>query len=319
MFAKHGHQYQALIIAGQAAKHAGDTVCSDPSTATQQLERPCLVHVTGHSFSVSLNSCHPFLQVAAPRQQHARSGATTRRSLAHDAVQLPVAWLLAIVCVCTVMVHDLQLQSMWDGPVAHETGSSSPERRQTSYSASVQAMGQLMADAGLVGPLGQLRCLFSIQRQRSGLQAGPLGSASLAAVAAHPGDLGLAAAVFLPQLLLLLLVINLLGRWSAAGPTAAGENGDESGATNTEATSATGATSSTARSILAQMFCDSGTTGAAVFLAVAKLLPKACGVLVAAASAFGLRDQHPTSQALQLMHPMTPFLLATMTLLSQVH
>jgi len=257
--------------------------------------------------------------MAAHRQQHARSGAS--RSFARDAVQLPVAWLLAIVCVCTVMMHDLQMQSIRDSPVADETGSSSSsERRQTSYSASVQAMGQLMADAHLGGPLGQLRCLFSIQRQRSGLQAGPLGSVSLAAVAAHAGDLGLAAAVFLPQLLLLLLIVNLLGRWSTHGPTAAGANSDESWATSTQATSATGVTSSTARvrSILAQMFCDSGTTGAAVFLAVAKLLPKACGALVAAAGAFGLRDQHPTSQALQLMHPITPFLLATMTLLSQV-
>lgn len=116
---------------------------------------------------------------------------------------------------------------------------------------------------------------------------------SWAAVAAHPGDFGLVAAVLLPSLLAVLLVVGMVVQ----------NKSDRQ---------------SMPLAVL-RLAGDAGSAGAAaLFLAVARLLPMACSMLVVLTHWVGLRQQYPASQALQLLHPATAVLLGSMTLISQV-
>jgi hypothetical protein len=101
--------------------------------------------------------------------------------------------------------------------------------------------------------------------------------------------------VLLPQLLLALLAVSHLLRWTVQG--AAGQQVISPGL---------------------RWLAATGPAGATALLAVAKLLPLACSMLVLFAGWCGLRQQHPASQALQLLHPLSAVLAGAMTLLSQV-
>lgn len=199
----------------------------------------------------------PLMMLMQVTQAHALGG---NRSMLLDACMVPLAWLLALVCICGVSVHDMQEQQ---------------QQPQQAWSSPFQQ-------------------LLSLPLHKSS-------STTWAAIAAHPGDVGLLATVLLPHILLLLVVASLLGRRQEPAPPAA-----------------LMARVASAKSSLAALLFDAGSTGAAVFFAVAKLLPLSCSLLVTLAGCCGLRSSHPCSQALQLLHPLTPVLTAAMTLLSQV-
>lgn len=141
----------------------------------------------------------------------------------------------------------------------------------------------------------QLRCLVTSQGSVFGQLLWPVFRFAWATFVAHPADFGLAAAMLLPHLLLMLAAVLQLLRWSSQGAAAQQVN----------------------RPVV-RLLGATGPAGAAMFLAVAKLLPMACSVLVLFTGWCGLRQQHPASQALQLMHPLTAILSGVMTLLSQV-
>jgi hypothetical protein len=231
---------------------------------------------------------------------------TSQISGAHRSVMLaaatsiPAAWLVGLLCVASVLYFD-----------SHLGGVHSPHAERQQY----QSMLQLCSTPSL---LGQLRCVASWQQQQLYQHIWMLGSASLAAVAAHPGDLGLAASVFLPQVLLLLLVAKLVAsRYvSKADASARAPAADATdGAVGSSSTMRMAAVPS--RPWAVRLLCDFGPTGAAAFLAVAKLLPLVCSVLTTTTGWLGLRGQHPAGQALQLKHPYTSVAAALMTLLSQ--
>jgi hypothetical protein len=158
--------------------------------------------------------------------------------------------------------------------------------------------------------MGHLRCLLDIQKQLSASRQGAwwLGGSSLAVVAAHPGDLGLAAAVFMPQLLMLLVVAQLLARSQAGQRRAL----DSAATQDTAAQASASATSSALATRMGHLH-----TGAALF-AVAQLLPLLCSMLAMFMAWVGLQRQFPAAQVLQLLHPLTPALLGIMTVTSQV-
>lgn len=246
------------------------------------------------------------LQVDRIRSQISGAHRSSRPGMLAAAASAPLAWLLGLLCVASVIQYD-----------SHQEPIYSPHTERPQYLYTVR----LCSPPSLVG---QLRCVASSQQQHQHqLQhqksVVPLGSVSLAAVAAHPGDLGFAVAVFLPQLLLLLLVAKVVVRLYANKAAAssnvnvadAAAGGEESN--SNERTTAAAASSSWA----VHHLCDFGPAGAATFLAVAKLLPLVCSLLTAVTGWLGLRQQHPTAQALQLLHPFTPVVAALMTLLSQ--
>lgn len=140
------------------------------------------------------------------------------------------------------------------------------------------------------------------QQQQQGCNATPswwqwrsfVSVSSWAAVAAHPGNFGLVAAVLLPSLLAVLLVVGMVAQ-----------------------------TKSDRRSmplaVVLRLAGDAGSACAAtLFLAVARLLPMARSMLVLLTRWVGLRQQYPAGQALQLLQPATAVLSGIMTLLSQV-
>jgi hypothetical protein len=141
-----------------------------------------------------------------------------------------------------------------------------------------QQQQQVCAGPDDASPWWPWRSLFSVS--------------SWAAVAAHPGDLGLLAAVLLPWLLAMLLVVKFVAQtngWRPMPPA------------------------------VARLLGDAGSAGAAaLFLAVARLLPMACSMLVVLTGWVGLLQRHPAAQALQLLHPATAVLTGVITLLSQV-
>jgi hypothetical protein len=227
---------------------------------------------------------------------------------AHRSVMLaaatsgPAAWLMGMLCVVSVIYHNSQLGGVY---------SPHAERQQYQY------MAQLCSTPSL---LGQLRCVASLQQQQLHQRGWMLGSVSWATVAAYPGDLGLAAAVFMPQLLLLLLVAKLLASWYARtlDPSGHANADDHDASGRVVGDSSTGhAAADASRPWAVRLLCGSGPTGAAAFLAVAKLLPLVCSFMTVITGWLGLRQQHPAAQALQLMHPATSVAAALMTLLSQ--
>lgn len=165
----------------------------------------------------------------------------------------------------------------------------------------------LCSAAGIVG---HLRCLLDVQKQltTSRHSAWWLGGANWAAVAAHPWDLGLAAAMFMPQLLMLLLGAQLLAR-SLAGQRRT------LGSAATQDTAAQASASASSRALGSRLGLLN--TGAAL-LAVAQLLPLVWSMLGMVSAWVGLQRQFPAAQALQLLHPLTPALLGIMTVTSQV-
>lgn len=121
-----------------------------------------------------------------------------------------------------------------------------------------------------------------------------------AAVAANPGDVGLAAVVVLPYLLLVLLVASAVLRRQRGGAVNSIANTPSPAAHNSAPTTMQHPTASS--------------KGAALFLAVAKLLPVSCAL---AGRCLGL--SHASDAVIMLLrHPLACILAAAFTLLSQV-
>lgn len=259
------------------------------------------------------------------------SAMTTRsRYLLASAVLLPAAWLLALICINEVLLNDMH----W---IQHADGSSSSTNHHPS-SQYTAAVGGLM-ETSLRAQLGDISSFLNLGRLQRRLRAQdvtvPLGSLGLLTLTAHPSDMGLIASVIMPQLLLGLLIVEWLRtrrgfnssssqqhQGEAAAPpdtspsqaTASSSSGGDGVSSGGDGVSSSG--SSSDRSLLVFTQASAGLpSSAAAWLALIKLLPMVC----AWGSAWGPSwSGHPPSQLLQLQHPWTPFLLASITLLSQV-
>jgi hypothetical protein len=129
-----------------------------------------------------------------------------RSALLAPAFVIPVVWALGLVTVFSAIRPDQF------SPVAL-----SQHDKQQQY----HSLLQLCSTSS---QWGQLRCLVSSQGSLFGQLLWPLFSIAWATCAAHPADVGLAAAMLLPQLLLALLAVSQLLRWPVQG--AAGQQVD---------------------------------------------------------------------------------------------
>lgn len=214
----------------------------------------------------------------------------------HRLLSIPAAWLLALLSLCSVAVYD------------HHNLPSSSLLRAPGYAAAAKEL------ATAAGPLRQPFVLLGLKRRLQPF----FSSVTLAALAAHPSDLGLVAALVLPYLLLLLVGTRLLQRWLRATAPAQQQADSSSSGSSSSSTANHVQPSALAAAVsrAVDLFC--GPAGAAAYLAVAKLLPAVCSMHTLVAYCLGLQLRSPSSQALQLMHPLSPLLAAALTLLSQV-
>jgi hypothetical protein len=248
---------------------------------------------------------------------------------------LPLAWLLARVCVIEVVLHDvhgalsqLATPASGRGDLSSSSGVSgrgsscalahAAHATNGSYAAAVAALARTQQPAAGGSVLSFLRLDACAQQLRAAGARLPLGSVSAAAVAAHGSDLGLSAAVVLPHLLLGVLLYSIwqhVARVRASphqrsAQPAASDEGGAAARSHDAASSSAGGSGSAAGDFM---------TRPAVVLAAAKLLPLCCGLVAALAARCGLLPRiHMPSQLLQLRHPCTPLVMAAMTLLSQV-
>lgn len=223
------------------------------------------------------------------------------RSLVATCLVIPVTWALGLVNVISVLQHDQVLLNTFD---------TQQEQQQRQYLDLVQFCHTSSHWA-------HLRCLVGAQKQLYAKPWWPLASITWTAITAHKSDFGLAAAVSLPQLLLLLLAAGVVLGWSARKAAEQSPSKDAATAGSVPGTQPAASGSAAGSSSVMHFLRDPDTQGAAVF-AVAKLLPMACSVLVVLVGWFGLRQPHPTSPALQLLHPLTAVLAGAVTMLCQV-